>query len=226
MLDPEQFRPLVKEVARSVSSNFPPYVTQEDTEQALYVWLYEKKTSIANLVENDPASWRVKIASTMRKVAFSYCAREKAASEGYSMDDVFKYSIPRLQRLMPDVFDYSDWQSFGQYGDGQPKSKAQANETGDRLAELVDIKAAIKRLNPDTKAVLYLQWREHYTGEMVAEHYGISVDAARKRMSRALKALQKELGYKPPATARRAPDRRTVITNEAARAALSNAYEG
>jgi hypothetical protein len=94
----------------------------------------------------------------MRKVAFDHCAKEKAAVEGYSTEDLFRYSIPKIKALLPDVFDYSDWQSFGLKGDGQPGSKPQANQTGDRMVELIDIKAGVGRLPVETKdpSALYL----------------------------------------------------------------------
>ncbi len=225
MFDPEVFKPMVRDVARSVSNNFPPYVTAEDTEQTLYVWIYENRNTVQKITEDGPG-WEPKIARLMRKAAFGYCAKEKASIEGYDTADLFKYSLPKLQALLPDVFDYDSWQSFGQHGDGQPSSKPQANQTGDRLAELVDIKIAINRLKGETATLLYLQYACLYTSEMLADHFGITAEAAKKRSQRALTALRKQLGYKPANEAPGVAERRTVLSNAAARAALTNGYEG
>lgn len=225
MLDPEVFRPLVRDIARSVSNNFPPYVTAEDTEQTLYLWLLQNKNTVEKITEDGP-DWEPKIARIMRKAAFGYCAKEKAAIEGYDTADLFKYTIPKLQTLLPDVFDYDSWQSFSQHGDGQPSSKPQANQTGDRLAELVDIKIAVNRLKGETSSLLYLQYACLYTSEMLADHFGISVEAAKKRSQRALTALRKQLGYKPTGEAPGTIERRAVTSNAAARAALNTYYEG
>jgi|SRR5687768_14812014 len=218
--------PMVKRVASSVSSSFPQYVTSEDTEGHLWVWVYEKRSTLIKLVEDDPLTWQAKIASTLRKVASDYCAKEKAAVEGYSTDDLYRYPIPKIKELLPDVFDYRDWQTFGQKGDGQPSSKPLANQTGDRVAELVDIRAAVKRLPEETKELLYLVHVFLYTAEALADHFEISLEAAKKRSQRAYGAVQRELGRRDPGEQPSPADRRTVRSNAAWRASQSSQYEG
>lgn len=218
--------PMVKQVARSVSSSFPHYVTSEDTEGHLWVWVYDKKSTLVKLVEDDPQDWERKIASTMRKVAFDYCAKEKAAVEGYSVDDLYRYTIPKIKSLLPDIFEYADWQSFGVKGDGQPGSKPLANQTGDRIAELVDIRAAVKRLPEETKQLLYLVHVYQYTAENLAEHFDITHEAAKKRSQRAYGAVQRELGRRDPGEQPGPTQRRTVRSNAAWRASQASQYEG
>ena len=225
-LDPAKFMPMVKNVARSVSGQYPASVTTEDTEQAVWLWLYDKRTSVLQTVEDNPNEWESMIASTMRKVAFDHCAKEKAAAEGYSTEDLFRYSIPKIKALLPDVFDYSDWQSFGLKGDGQPGSKPQANRTGDRMVELIDIKAGVKRLPVETRELLYLTHVMHYSTENLAEHFELNHEAAKKRLQRAYGAVQRALGRRDLDDQPRAADRRTVRTNAAWRAAQSTQYEG
>lgn len=225
-LDPTKFKPMVKSVARSVSGQFPTFVTDEDTEQALWLWLYDKRTSVLQTVEDDPQNWEAKIASTMRKVAFDYCAKEKAAVEGYSTEDLYRYTIPKIKSLIPDIFTHLDWQTFGLKGDGQPTGKGLANQTGDRMVELIDIKAGVQRLPDETKELIFLQYARHYTAENLADHFGITVEAAKKRSQRALGTLQKELGRRDPGEHVERSQRRTVRSNAAWRAAQSTQYEG
>lgn len=225
-LDPAKFTPMVKNVARSVSGQFPTSVTIEDTEQALWLWLYEKRASVLQTVQDSPDEWEAKIAGTMRKVASSHCAREKAATEGYSLEDLYRYSIPKIKSLLPDIFEYSDWQSFGRKGDGQPGSKPLANQTGDRIAELVDVKAAVKRLPDNTKELLYLVHVYHYSAENLAEHFEISVEAAKKRLTRSYGAVQRELGRGDPDARPGPSQRRTVRSNSHWRASQASQYEG
>lgn len=224
-LDYDIMTKMVRDVARSVSSSFPQYVTSEDTEGHLWVWVYEKKSQIQKAVEDGP-QWEAKIASTLRKVASDYCAREKAAVEGYSVDDLYRYTIPKIKALLPDIFEYQDWQSFGLKGDGQPSSKPQANQTGDRIAELVDVRSAVKALPEETKELLYLVHVYQYTAENVAEHFEISDEAAKKRMQRAYGAVQRSLGRRDPGAEPSPADRRTVRSNAAWRASQSSLYEG
>lgn len=225
-LDPAKFMPMVKNVARSVSGQYPASITTEDTEQAIWLWLYDKRTSVLKTVEDNPSDWESMIASTMRKVAFDHCAKEKAAVEGYSTEDLYRYSVPKIKTLLPDVFDYSDWQSFGVKSDGQPGSKPQANQTGDRMVELIDIKAGLKGLPVETRELLYLTHVMHYTAENLAEHFGIQHEAAKKRLQRAYGAVQKALGRRDLDDPQRPADRRTVRSNAAWRAAQTTQYEG
>lgn len=162
----------------------------------------------------------------MRKVAFDHCAREKAAIEGYDTADLYRYSIPKIRSLIPDIFEYTDWQTFGQKGDGQPGSKPQANQTGDRVAELVDIKAAVKRLPEETKELLYLTHVLSYSTENIAEHFEISHEASKKRVQRAYGAVQKALGRRDPGEVPSPADRRTVRSNANWRAMQGAQYEG
>ena len=225
-LNPEHFRSMVRQTAYSVSSKFPPYISAEDTEQELYLWLYEKRAWVLQVMEDEPQYADSKIASIMRKVAFDHCNKEKAESEGYDSADVYRYTVPKIRRLLSDVFDYEDWQSFAMKSDGQPTSRGQANETGDRLAELVDVKIALERITDDHYNVIVWHYKMHFTMENIADEAGISVDAAKKRHTRALSSLQRTLGYKDPSEEPSPADRRLVRSNAAARAALSNSYEG
>lgn len=225
-LNYDVIHPMVKKVAHSASSSFPQYVTSEDTEGHLWVWIYEKKSTLIKLVEDDPHNWQAKIASTLRKVASDYCAREKAAVEGYSVEDLYRYTIPKIKALLPDIFEYQDWQSFGLKSDGQPSSKPQANQTGDRIAELVDIRAAVKALPEETKELLYLLHVYNYTAENLAEYFDISLEAAKKRMQRAYGAVQRSLGRRDPGAEPSPADRRTVRSNAAWRASQGAQYEG
>lgn len=226
-LNYDVLHPMVKKVAHSVSSSFPPYVTSEDTEGHLWVWVYDKRSTLIKLVEDDPHNWQAKIASTLRKVASDYCAKEKAAVEGYSTDDLYRYSIPKIKSLLLDVFDYQDWQTFGQTGDGQPKARSQANMTGDRVAELIDIRTAVKRLPEETKQLLYLVHVFYYTAENLAEYFGISVEAAKKRSQRAYGAVQRALGRRDSAEEPTPSGARRVVRSNAAwRASSASNWEG
>lgn len=226
-LNYDVIHPMVKRVAASTSRNYPPYVEPQDVEGHLWVWIYDKRSTLIKLVEDDPHDWQAKIASTLRKVASDYCAKEKAAVEGYSTDDLYRYSVPKIKTLMPDVFDYADWQTFGQKGDGQPGSKPLANQTGDRMVELIDIKAAVERLPIETKELLYLVHAMAYTQENLADHFEISVEAAKKRAQRAYGAVQRALGRRDSAEEPRSGgDRRVVRSNAAWRAHSASQWEG
>lgn len=217
-LDYAAFMPLVKKISISVARNFPSYVLAGDAEGAIYVWLLSKKAWVEELVRDDPHNWERKISPLMRKVAFDHCNTEKAKAEGYDPTDVYNYSAPKLVSLLPDMFDYMDWQTFGMTGDGQPGAKPQANTTGDRIAELVDIKASFEKLKPEHQEVLSLHYQWNMALADIAEELQITEEATKKRSQRALGALQKGLGFKPQEEVRKIEERRTVKSNSSWRA--------
>jgi DNA-directed RNA polymerase specialized sigma24 family protein len=222
-LDYDRMMPLIKKVALSVSRSFPAYVECADTEGELLLWLFQNKAWVQRTIASYPENWESNVVPLMRKAAFEFCNKEKAAAEGYDPSDIYRYSIPKIQTLIVDAFDYEDWQSFGLRGDGQPSARPQANTTGDRVVELIDIKTALLKLNVESYNALVYQYKHGYTMADAAELQGVTLETAKKRAQRALKGLQKELGYKAPTEP---PQRRTVRSNAASRAELSNHYEG
>lgn len=222
MLNYDQIMPIVKTVATQVSSKFPAYVQVDDTQGALLLFIYQKRATIERTVEDGPG-WEAKIASTLRKVAFDHCNTEKAAAEGYDPSDVYRYSAPKIKSLIADAMDYENWQSFNSFGDGQPKAATQTYN--ERVTELIDIKDALGKLNEETYNFLIYQHKYGYTFEQLAEAFDISLEAAKKRSQRAIKGLQKQLGYKETVPSSKAP-RRAVRSNASWRAELSTSYEG
>lgn len=214
--------PMVKQVSKFVKRNFPPNILLEDIEQAIWLGAYQEQKSITRKIENEPESWIPQIAATLRKKGTEYALNERAALEGYHQEDYQKYSVQVVRTLLPDVFDHQDWQSFAAGGDGQPRSRNQANTTGDRIASLIDVSVGLKKLKTEQYNTLVWVYKFGYTNEMIAEEYGCNAEAARKRVERAVQALARTLGYREPVEV---SGGRTVRSNAAWQAALSNQYE-
>lgn len=226
MIDAEKLRPFIEEVARTVSSRFPSYVSAEDTAQDLWVWAYENENTVLKVME-DGEAWERRLRPLMTKAAGSSVSKEEAKTNGYSLDDVFEYSTTAVRALLENAFNYEDWQSFGQIGDGQPGAKRQVNESGDGIAMLVDVKSAAEKLNEDQYNTLIKVYRDHYTSAMLAFELDITEEAAKKRVSRAVQALRKRLGKKSLADLRGGwDDRRHSIGNAEAAYITDKGYEG
>jgi len=225
-LDYKLFRKMVKSVASQVSRSFPSYVDTRDTESHMWLWLYEKRESIRKTVADHPNEWEAMISSTLRKVALDFCITEKANAEGVDPRDSYSYSLPKIQELLEIVFEYEDWQSFSYVSDGQPRAKGQANMTGDRIAELSDVKAALERLPDNPYNALLWTYKYQLSNAELGVELGISEEAAKKRVQRARETLQRELGRRDTSAEPGPADRRTVRSNAAWRAQLANQYDG
>lgn len=185
----------VQQAARSHSRAYSSWTTYDDVKQHLLAWTLSNRERVTNYLDN-PDAERI-IRSILNQEARNYCTKERAVSSGYSQDDVAWYSINALKTRLPDVFDYEDWQSFQAGGGGSPSNKPAA-WSGDRLAEIIDIKSALAKLSDDNRAIL----KEHYgnglTIEQCADLFEIKYDTATKRLARSLKYLSRQLNDPRP----------------------------
>lgn len=199
----------IKKVAGNVANNFPSYVTRDDVAHHLWVWFLDNEYTVTSLIR-DNESWEPMLYGTMVRVASTYALEEEAATNGYSTDDVYHYSTTVVRELLKDAFDYEDWQSFSTFGDGQPKSKVQSNQTGDRMAMLADVKTATENLNDDQYNVILWTYKFGFDAKALAEQLEVTETAARKRLERAVKAVQRGLGRKGLADMRNGWEGRTT----------------
>lgn len=221
----EALEDLVERAAVRTANNWPVYVDTEDVQQELWLWAYEKQASIETAMRL--GGWEAKIYSTMLKVASSAASKEDQATSGYSKDDTYTYSAEVIEVVLDSVFQYEDWQSFGMKGDGQPRSKGQVNETGDMIAMLSDVKAAIAEIEHRYREVLFIRYGLQLKWSEVGERLGISLQAAERRGKRAVNALRDQLGRVNPADLREGWDnRREALGNERSRVLTDRQYEG
>lgn len=225
MIDYTALTPLVERVASAVHASFPSHHDVDDTKQTLWLWVFENKNTIGGLIRNDE-SWERQLYSTMTKEATKFLKKEDSASYGYSQEDVFNYPTAVIEELLSQVFDYEDWQSFGHHGDGQPKSKGQANMTGDRIAMLIDIKSAVQRLKSDQYNAILWTYKYHFTSADLGEVLEVSEEAAKKRVSRAVQAVRRLLGTKPLSDLRKGYEARSGVGNAEAQYITERNYEG
>jgi len=166
------------------------------------------------------------LVSLMKKVVVTHYMAEDATAYGYHKEDTFIYSAEMVETLLQSVFNYTDWQSFGLHGDGQPKAKSQTNMTGDMIAMLSDCKAAYDTMNTAQRQMIFLSYYGGYTSEMLADELGITSEAAKKRLSRAVQALRKRMGTKPLSDFRKGFEGRRVASTAEANYTVERDYQG
>jgi len=226
MFDILKLNPLADRVVDSVHASFPDHHSKEDTKSSLWVWLIENRGMIESMIRNSP-DWEGNLYYMMVRAANQHLREEDQATYNYSAEDVFNYPLDLVRELLLNVFNYADWQSFGDRGDGQPKAKGLANATGDHVAMYVDIKSAFGKLPVDQQLTLLRVYRDQWSAEGVGEELGISTEAAKKRVSRAVAALQRRLGSKPYSSMRQGfSGRRVPSGNLDALAQTEREYEG
>ncbi len=139
----------------------------------------------------------------------------KKAFEIYTKD-------ARLNELLPDVWERVGWTDTPDMTAEFIAHSSKPSEGGNRLALLSDVAAGLARLNKNDKDLLRMRYGN---GGMdfaaLAETYGASDEAIRKRVKRALDKLQDRLGGEPPIWR----GRRRVRSNAEAQAEIKNQEE-
>lgn len=220
-----ELKPLVDRAAGNTAHKWPSYVTPEDVAQEIWIWAYSRQNSIEKAME--AGDWEARIYSTMLKAASEAASKEDRETNGYSKEDTYIYSREVIETLLDSAFLYEDWQSFGTFGDGQPRAKGQVNETGDITAMLADVKAALAEIDKKYREILFYRHAEQMGTVEIGERLGITQQGASKRHSAAINAVRDVLGRVSPADLRQnADDRRSAIGNAESRAVTDRQYEG
>lgn len=115
-----------------------------------------------------------------------YSRREKAAHEGYSIDDEGLYSMGMIRELMPLVYDRDNWTA-----DGRPVDN---NYT----ICLVDLANVVTGLNDRYCQALMLKCRDDMSTEEIGGVMGLTPFAASNMVAHALRRLRKRLGGPHP----------------------------
>jgi len=188
-----------------------PLVDADDIRQHIYLmWLEQAKYVRQYLEHEDSELGMKKLGRAMSNWAYQYCVGETAAVNGYKPEDVFHYSRKQLRSLLPLLAEIESWTTLAvRPSDGGRQCSAPLAERGDELAVLADLEAGLGKLSNEDRELLTIRFIEtgvgdavtgeeedvvHVVYEDICDLYGVTPDAARKRISRAVGRLQKKLG--------------------------------
>lgn len=193
-MDQSKIKLWIDQEANTTSRAYGAWTSFPDVVNALWVWALSNEERINEYFGREDGDRIVR--SIIRTEARNYAVRERASVSGYEYDDVAWYTVTAIKRILPDVFDYEDWQTFESRSGGS--SGKPAAWSGDKLATLIDVSKAVATLKADDRILL----REHYANGISMEGcaliLNIEYEAARKRLQRALKALSRALNDPRP----------------------------
>ena len=184
--------------AKQAARKHEGYVDFDDLVQEGYLYLLEHPELID---EHTKTSERVVGRSVFYEMN-RYGLRQRYRKDGTSPDDYFRYTAAIVETLIGDVLDGGVYpQSSGDMNSDGRSGKSPAYGF-DFEAMMADISQAFKRLNETDKGVLLEKYRGgDVNEEVLALTHGVSAQAIRKRVQRALVRLAKMLNgdYAPKA---------------------------
>lgn len=180
-----------------------------DLTQDCWVWITKNQETVAGFADDTDGGY-----GRLYRSLYHYCLdvaqRELAQATGYKVQDNYYYSLSALRSALPYWFE-EGWSD-------PPTVLPDRDMKMDMDFAWKKLNLADRRLlsrcfkgDPDT-AIVY---------QTLAVEWGISDDAARKRVESALRRFQRHIGGERPT----AHTMRKVRTNAAARADLSNHYD-
>lgn len=217
MVEVEQYDTIVASIAYEFSRKYR-MVEADDVRQQLWLWFYEHPRKVELWHTLDKKDSTKLIAKSLRNAAKDYCQKEKARAVGYNVEDLYYYDKELLERLLPSVI--SGDRTAPSLNDlGYTNNKKVASEGNNWFAMVADIEKAIKRLPEEQADIIFKRYGEDATVESLAKEIGVSVDAARMRVNRALNNIMNYLGGKRP---RREKDYTEEEENDAREALTAN----
>ena len=196
MVDTDKYENLVASIAYEYSRKYH-MVEANDIRQELWLWFLEHPNKV-QVWEKFEGKQSVRIiAKSLRNAAKDYCQKEKANAVGYRVEDNYYYDRALIEELLPAVL--RGEKTAPALNDlGFTATKRVASEGGNWFAMVADIQRGIARLTREQQSIIYLRFGDGADNKTFATELGISEDAARMRINRAMNNLLNYLGGNKP----------------------------
>ena len=196
VVDTYKYENMVGSIAYEYSRKFH-MCDADDIRQELWVWFLEHPNKVNTWEEIDLKQSTKLIARSLRNAAKDYCQREKARAVGYKVEDNYYYDREVVELLLPAVL-RRDLNAPAMTELGFTKAKKVASEGGNWFAMMADIDKALSRLTREQLTIVYLRFGDGCDNASLAIELGISEDASRMRVNRAINNLLNFLGGSRP----------------------------
>lgn len=190
----------VSSATRQLMSRYRGHVSFEDVQQECYVWLIANYHKVMTWREEREHAEQT-LVKALRNAADRYCRQEKAEHDGYVPEDEFFYSIPMVRDLLTLSFD-PDWMMPGSMQLDAVRSGTPANEGGNLMTMVADVRRALGTLTPHDRELLARVYDTRDPDQEIAVlalEWDVTTKAADMRVRRTLGRLRAALGGPNPA---------------------------
>lgn len=171
-----------------------PLVELDDMVGEANLWLAQNVDRIAQWREEDDTHCDNKIRYSCRMHCLRIVAEERRRRSALERGDSHYYNMATIREVLPDIFDQEDWYGQSVVSDG-PKRPTAPSEGNNRLAMIVDVKAAFEALDGEDQMILESRFKNGGVEyEQLGEVLEVSARTARRREDRAVSRLVERLG--------------------------------
>lgn len=174
---------------------------ESDLRQELWIWSRKKLDKIASWLdpeqsEEDYSRGMHALEKSMYRAGDRYCRTVKAKRAGYSVRDEVFYNTGVLEILLPEA--WAPLHDVGPQIQDGVRAPSNPSEGGNRVATMIDIRKALKRLDPKDRALLELRFRDGFEPHEIAKMQQCSKATVYRNTRRALKQMMDFLGGESP----------------------------
>jgi RNA polymerase sigma factor (sigma-70 family) len=190
---------LVNHVAYEYSRKYH-MVDKQDIVQEIWLWFVTHDRKLSEWETLDKKEETKLVSRSIRNAALKFCEKEKARIIGYDVSDLFYYDRNLVEIFLPSILtqDYKIPEGLKSNGENTRSTKDPAFGN-DWLAMRADISRGYDLLTEKHQEILRLRFLdESRTLKQLGDSLGITEEATRKRVDRAIKSLINKIGGKRP----------------------------
>lgn len=174
---------LARKVAYKTASKWS-MVDVEDLASELILWLFEHEETVERYRAEEFGEPKLFVA--LRRRASKYCVREQEARTGSPLFDADPYTVEQVERALPFI-----WEDIPQTV--LPEFSSVPHSHGLALAIITDLRGAFQDMPEQVRETLTLRFRDGLTFTEMGRLTGISGEAAKKRVTRAVRRVRDRL---------------------------------
>jgi RNA polymerase sigma factor (sigma-70 family) len=176
MIQPNEI--LIAEKVGSYYASRWKQVEKDDLIQHLILWMAERDSNQMQRWR-DEDSIEGKLYVSLKRAANDYCRAETSKVVHQELTANNSYTLEVVKRTLPFVF-------------STPSVEDPINSKA--LMIVGDVSSALFALSKDDIEIITLRYRDEYTHEELASHYGVMIDTASQRLHRATERVLSKLG--------------------------------
>lgn len=180
----------IAQAANTAAQKHEGYVEREDLMQEGYLYLVEHP----ELLDEDAKGGRGYVNRSVYYAMDRYGMKQRMLKDGTHRDDYFRYSAGMVEELLGEALEGFPYMRSPSAVDDTPSGGKSPAESGDRVAMIADIRQAFTRIRQqDQNLLLEKFFGGDVSDEVLGLTHGVSAEAMRKRVDRALVRLAKAL---------------------------------
>lgn len=172
------------------------YVSSADVTGEMFLWVAANSEKVDEWMKEGHKGMG-KLNTALFRCGHRYVNKERAESIGGQLSDMYWYTVPVIEELLDDVWNYIDWLPTPTVE--HERGQSSPSEGNDRIAMMVDVANTVKQLPKPDRDLL----RDRYGDggayiDALAAKLEMTPDGVRKRIDRILRKMVEKLGGEPP----------------------------